>query len=127
MKNRIVPRLVVALVALTAIAVSCSLDYRLWFEIDAFTITGITNNTVEVDYTITNQGSRSLENATITIRVTCTVLGYGTQVDTRDSMPVDLFIGESDYGTLTFTFDGEVSNVVCEVVAAGWDEPSPEE
>jgi hypothetical protein len=61
--------------ALLGVALSCSLDYLLDFELHDI---AIGTNTVQVDYTLTNHGTRTMDSATITVRVSCDVAGgYG--------------------------------------------------
>jgi hypothetical protein len=78
---------------------------------------------VQVDYTLTNNGSRTMDSATITVRVACNVAGgYGYLAPEQATPGVTLIPGGSITDTLTFTFPDVVSNVVWEVVGAGWNE-----
>jgi hypothetical protein len=120
MKNRHLVKIALLAAALLGVALSCSLDYLLDFELgDPVTV----GNYVDVTYTLANHGSRMMDNAMITVRVSCDVAGgYGPQEQEQDTPWVDLLVGESASGTLTFTFADAVSNAHAEVVAAGWDE-----
>ena len=119
MKNRRLLRIALLAAAVMGVALSCGLDYTLDFELGD---TGVIGSTVEVDYTLTNQGSRAMDNTTLTIRVSCLVDDLPQTMELY-TPPVDLFVGQSESGTLTFTFTGSAATEVwVEVVGAGWDE-----
>ncbi|MCX7031506.1 MAG: hypothetical protein NTU62_15490 [Spirochaetes bacterium] len=107
-------------VAVAAVALSCGLDYTLDFELGDIAVLG---NSVEVDYTLTNAGFRSMDNATINIRVTVDRLTGGSLPPMELWTPgVDLSVGDIHSGTLSFPFGESITNPLVEVIGAGWDE-----
>jgi hypothetical protein len=124
MKNRQLVKIALLAAAFLGVALSCSLDYLLDFDLSDI---AVGSTTVEVTYTLTNRGSRAMDNAMITVRVSCDVVGNGHMAPEQDTPWYNLIVGESASGTLFFSFPGDISNVVWEVVAAGWDEPASSE
>ncbi len=79
-------------------------------------------NTVLVDYSLDNHGFRSLNDASINILVTP---NNGDPEAEQWTPLVDLTVGETVNGTLTFTFpNGSITDATAIVIGAGWDEDS---
>ena len=105
-------------VMVAAVALSCSLlDYELEFEIidvsDGFGL-----NEVDVEYTLYNAGSRTLYDATISILV----YSDGVPQFELPTPGVDLYVGETATGTLTFTLTSAPVSPTAIVVSAGWND-----
>jgi hypothetical protein len=122
MHTRPLVRISLLAVAVAAVALSCTLDYILDFELGDIAF-GVDN--VEVDYTLHNACFRSIDNAAINIRVTADDDAGDPHELELWTPPVDLSVGETVSGTLRFEFGYSIYNpVVVEVVGAGWDETS---
>ena len=122
MNVRSLAKVAILVVAAAALALSCSLDYMLDFDIGDIAV-GL--DYVDVDYTLFNAGSRTMDNAQIHIEVTVDLALGGSETLERWTPGVDLSVFESFSDTLEFTFSGEIINpVVVEVIGAGWDEDS---
>jgi len=105
-------------VMVAAVALSCSLlDYELEFEIldvsDGFGL-----NDVDVEYALYNAGSRTLYDATISILV----YSDGVPQFELPTPGVDLYVGETATGTLTFTLSSPPGALTAIVVSAGWND-----
>ena len=109
----------IALLAVVAVAVtlSCSLlDYELDFNVEVVSPPG--QDYVDVEYTLYNDGSRTLYDATIYILVS-----DGTTALLELPTPgVDLYVGETVIDTITFTFTSSVTDPRAVVVGAGWND-----
>jgi hypothetical protein len=117
MHIRKLARIALLAVVVAAVALSCSLDYMLDFEILDVSA-GFGPNDVDVEYTLHNAGSRTLYDATIHILVsdgTIPLLELPTS-------GVDLYVGETTTGTLTFTFTVPVADPRAVVVGSGWND-----
>jgi hypothetical protein len=122
MNVRSFARIAILIVAAAAIALSCSLDYMLDFELGDIAV-GF--DYVDVDYSLFNAGSRSMDNAQIHIAVTADLALGGYETLQQWTPGVDLSVLEPFSDTLRFTFSGQIVNpVVVEVIGAGWDEDS---
>jgi hypothetical protein len=122
MHARSFARTALLVVAAAAIALSCSLDYMLDFELGDIAV-GL--DYVDVDYSLFNAGSRTMDNAQIHIEVTVDLALGGSETLEQWTTGVDLSVYEPFSDTLRFTFSGEIINpVVVEVIGAGWDENS---
>jgi hypothetical protein len=114
-------RITILLVAVAALSLSCTLDYMLDFELTSVSFV-VGGDSVLVNYKLTNNGFRSLKNAAIKVEVTAQDGGPLTPVEAWTPY-VDLSVGESVTGSVTFTFTGfTLSDATAVVVGAGWDD-----
>jgi hypothetical protein len=117
MHIRKLARIALLAVVAAAVALSCSLDYMLDFEILDVSA-GFGPNEVDVDYSLHNAGSRTLYDATINILVS-----DGTIPLLELPTPgVDLYVGETAAGTLTFTLSSAPVSPTAIVVGSGWND-----
>jgi hypothetical protein len=113
-----IARIALLAVVAAALALSCSLDYMLDFDVEVVSPGGV--NYVDVDYSLYNSGSKTMYDATIHILVS-----DGTTPLLELATPgVDLNIGESAWGTLTFTLASTVADPRAVVVGSGWNDAS---
>lgn len=125
MNVRSLAKVAILVVAAAAIALSCSLDYRLdWWITD--TRIEADGKTVSIDYVLSNDGARSMDNAMIHFVVSAQ-LDSGPDLVPQDAWTAgyDLAPLEQHADTIHFTFlDPIVSIPSYEVIGAGWDEDS---
>jgi hypothetical protein len=125
MNARPIGRILLVVLAAAAIAVSCSYDY--WLDFDLGDI-AVGSNYVDVDYTMTNSGSKTMYNASIHIEVTANIVGNGPQ--TLDEwLPVDgvdLSAYQSHPATYRFAFGSPIdpAPVSVEIIGSRWDDSS---
>ena len=118
MHTRKLARIALLAVVVAAVALSCSLDYMLDFDVEVVSPGGV--NYVDVDYSLYNSGSLTMYDATIHILVS-----DGTTALLELPTPgVDLSAGQSVTGTLTFTFFSPVADPRAIVVGSGWNDAS---
>jgi hypothetical protein len=110
-----IARIALLAVVAAALALSCSLDYMLDFEVQDVTYLG---QNVYVDYFLHNAGSKTMHDATINILV----YDNGIPQFELPTPGVDLSVGESATGTLTFALASTVTNPTAVVVGAGWND-----
>jgi hypothetical protein len=123
MNVRPIGRILLVVLAAAAVAVSCTYDYWLDFELGDI---GTGSNYVDVDYSMTNSGSKSMYNASIRIQVSADVAGYGTQT-LSEWLPldgVDLSSFDAYTDTYQFTFSDVIdpASVMVEIVGTRWDD-----
>jgi len=123
MNVRSVGRIMLLVLATAAIAVSCSYDYWLDLSISQIRILG---QNVEVDYTMTNSGGKTMYNASIHIRVTADVVGAGLVKQDAwvptDGTDLSSFKSYSD--TAAFVFGNTINAATVEFIGSRWDDSS---
>lgn len=107
-------------VVAAAVTLSCSYDYWMDFSIDTIAV-GL--DYVDVDYTLYNAGSRSMDNAQIHIEVTADLALGGSETLEQWTPSVHLSVFDTFSSTLHVPFSSDIVNpVVVEVIGTRWDE-----
>ena len=107
-------------VMVAAAALSCSFDYWMDFNLGDIMV-GF--DYVDVDYSLYNAGSRSMDNAQIHIQVSADLALGGSETQEQWTSAVNLSVFETYSGTLHIPFSGGIVNpVVVEVIGTRWDE-----
>jgi hypothetical protein len=113
-----------AVLAIVAIAImtaaSCSIpDYQLGWGLEDASQPGGSGTTILVPYSISNIGYEKLYDATIRISVDTGVTTYSNW-----TTPVDLGVGDSDFGTVYIYVSGTYVIGSEAVTGAGWNSES---
>ena len=120
MYARKLAKIALVVVVAAAVALSCSFDYWMDFSIGDIAV-GL--DYVDVDYSLYNAGSRSMDNAQIHIEVTADLALGGSETLEQWTPGVNLSVFETFSGTLYIPFSGSIVNpVVVEVIGTRWDE-----
>ncbi|MCX7023852.1 MAG: hypothetical protein NT080_04445 [Spirochaetes bacterium] len=116
--------LIVAAAAVLIALAGCTLpEYQLGFTIDELEINIPGDGWARVSYTMINQGSKDIYNASIKIEVDSAAFGTSVSSWTSGS---DLTVGASVEGIIDIFVAagvlGGYPNTSAEVIAAGWDD-----